>query len=238
MAQIFHPSFNTLSRASLVGAIIVPALLVMGGTWISRSSYNTKVNIPLEQPIPFSHEHHAVELGIDCRYCHNGVEKSASAGYPSTQTCMSCHSQIWTQSPLLEPLRESWRTKTPLKWNRVNAVPDFVYFPHNIHINRGISCNNCHGPIQKMQLVYKAQPFQMRWCLNCHRNVENYVNKKEAVWDLYRDYQTGKVTPEEETLAEGETYHRNAEELETGRQLVKQLHVQKKQLTDCYTCHR
>src|SRR2546427_7643937 len=146
MSQVFSPAANTAARASLLCVAILPVVLIMVGSGITRSPYNTNVNVAVEQPVPFSHEHHASELGIDCRYCHSTVEKSAFAGVPPTHTCMSCHSQIWTNSPLLEPGRESYRTGTPIKspdgpvgWTRVNKLPEFVYFNHSIHIARGVS---------------------------------------------------------------------------------------------------
>src|SRR5689334_8385697 len=139
MAQLFNPATNVLSRLSvLVFGVIGPAATLIIGSAITRSPWNTNVGVPLAQPVPCSHEHHAIELGIDCRYCHTSVEKSYNAGIPPTETCMSCHSQIWTDSPLLDPVRESYRDNKPIVWNRINWVPGFVYFPHNIHIARGI----------------------------------------------------------------------------------------------------
>lgn len=248
MAQVFRPVANTLSRASLACLIIIPGLAVMIGSTITRSGYNTGVNVALDQPVPFSHQHHVQELGIDCRYCHTSVEKSGFAGIPSTQTCMSCHSQIWTNSPLLEPIRESYRTGQPLRaadgsvgWNRVNKVPDFVYFNHSIHIERGINCNVCHGPVQKMQLTYKGQPFHMDWCLECHRNPENYVRPRSDVFELYRKAQTvveSKLTAEDRAILSGKPYKRTAAELQNGRNLLQQYGVKVKQLADCWICHR
>jgi hypothetical protein len=239
MAQIFRPSTNTLAILSLMVGASAPFALMIGMSQFTRSGYVTKVGVPYEQPVPFSHEHHSNELGIDCRYCHVSVEKSSNAGYPPTHTCMSCHSQIWTNSPLLEPVRESYEKNVPLKWTRINRVPDFVYFPHNVHIKRGISCNNCHGPIQAMQMVYKGNSFQMRWCLECHRNPENYVNEPEFVWNLYRKIQSGAdLTPEEDSLRLGKQYKRTPAELAKGRELVKQYNVKTKQLSDCWICHR
>ena len=270
MAQVFHRSMNVIAPASIVGGGGFLAVLVLAGIGLSRSPYNTKVGVAKEQPVPFSHEHHAVELGIDCRYCHTAVEKSANAGIPPTQTCMSCHSQIWTNSPLLEPVRASYIKQEPLKWNRLHSVPDFVYFNHSIHINRGINCNTCHGPIQKEMIAYKGKPFWMVWCLNCHRNPENAVGKREDVFGLYWKYQTyqlsdeelealrkqveehptpvlkaallaatkDRLTNEQATLAEGEEYTRNKEELGEGTMRLEKYKVKKEQLSDCYTCHR
>ncbi|MCS6776312.1 MAG: cytochrome c3 family protein [Chloroherpetonaceae bacterium] len=240
MAQVFHPAANTLAKISLVLVAVGPLALICTASAISRSAYNTKVGVPIEQPIPFSHEHHVNELGIDCRYCHTSVEKSAHASIPATETCMSCHSQIWTNSPLLEPVRESYRTGTPIKWNVVNKVPEFVYFNHSIHINRGIKCNTCHGPIQKMQLVQKGQAFWMAWCLECHRNPEIGVGKREDVFAFYERVQMGDaaLTPEERALANGVSYKRTAAELEEARKLVAEYGIKTKQLSDCWICHR
>jgi hypothetical protein len=248
MAQVFPVYANTLARLSLIGAIVLPAAGIGGLSMLTRSSANTGVGVAKDQPIPFSHEHHVNELGIDCRYCHTSVEKSAYAGIPPTHTCMSCHSQIWTNSPLLEPLRKSYETGEPIRsadgtpgWNRVNKVPDFVYFNHSIHVNRGINCNTCHGPVQKMQLMYKGQAFFMTWCLQCHRQPEKFVNDRRAVFGLYRRSQElppARLTAEERTLLDGGEYSRSPHELAQGRRLLKQYGVQKNQLTDCWICHR
>lgn len=250
MAQVFHPSMNTISRVSLLLAVALPTALLGAASTITRSGYNTKVDIPLDQPVPFSHEHHVNELGIDCRYCHSSVEKSANAGVPPTHTCMSCHSQIWTNSPLLEPIRESYRTNTPVKmadgepgWNRLNKVPDFVFFNHSIHINRGISCNICHGPVQNMQMAYRGKPFFMVWCLSCHRNPENFVrdnqDPRQNIFNLYHKIQRHEtLSAEDYSLSLGHEYQRSPEELEKGRQVLAKYHVKKTQLTDCWICHR
>jgi hypothetical protein len=248
MAQIFRPNANTLSRASLFCLIAFPAALVMAGSAITRSSYNTKVEVPFEQPVPFSHQHHAAELGIDCRYCHTTVEKSSFAGMPATETCMTCHSQIWTNSPLLEPVRQSYQTNTPIEWTRLNHLPDFVYFNHSIHINRGINCNVCHGPVQKMQLAYKGKAFFMYWCLDCHRKPEKALYQdptrkdltpREQVFNFYTKYQEGTATsPREVALLAGKDYKPSVQELQEGKALVDKLHIKTKQLADCWICHR
>jgi hypothetical protein len=244
MAQIFRPYSNILARIVLFLVAVLPLALMVSLSQLSRSSYNTKVGVPYEQPVPFSHEHHVTELGIDCRYCHTSVEVSAKAGYPSTHTCMSCHSQIWTNSPLLEPVRESYIKNVPLKWTVLNQAPDFVYFNHSIHVNRGVSCNNCHGPIQAMQIAYKGQAFQMRWCLECHRNPENYVGPVENVWNLYKDIQRGKqangerLTDEQESLKKGEQHRRTGKDLEEGKKWVEKYHINSAALSDCSICHR
>src|SRR3569832_2203673 len=169
-----------------------PVLIGRAAAAYSRSPYNTKVEVPLNQPVPFSHQHHVAELGIDCRYCHTSVEKSSYAGLPPTETCMSCHSQIWTNSPLLEPVRKSYEDNTPIEWNKVNTVPQFVNFNHSIHVARGVNCNQCHGPVNDMQITFKGRAIQMQWCLQCHRAPEKYLYKeadsaspRQQVFNLY-----------------------------------------------------
>lgn len=246
MAQIFHSSANIAVRVGIVGAGMLTVGLIAAGVGISRSPWNTKVGIPKDQPVPFSHQHHAVELGVDCRYCHTNVEKAAWVQLPPTQTCYTCHSQIWTNSPLLEPVRTSYNDKLPITggWNQLNSVPDFVYFNHSIHVNRGVNCNTCHGPIQKEMLAYKGKAFFMAWCLNCHRNPANFVNAGGAkhVFSIYEKYQAddpkNPLTPEERTIADGKDYQRNKEELAKGERQLQEYKVQTKQLTDCSVCHR
>ncbi len=174
MAQLFKPVANTLATASLIAGAGVPFLL-LGASQITRSPAGTKQFNPIDQPVPFSHKHHTKELGIDCRYCHYTVEYSAKASVPATEVCMSCHSQIWTNSPMLAPVRDSYESNKPLRWAKVNNVPDFVYFDHSIHINRGISCNTCHGAVQEMPITWKGQAFRMAWCLDCHKNPGKYM---------------------------------------------------------------
>ncbi len=168
MAQIFHHSTNTIARVSIYGSVILIALLGYAVNVINNTSYVTEVHNARPQPVPFSHKHHVGELGLDCRYCHTSVEVSSSAGMPPTQTCMACHSQIWTTAPMLEPVRASLRDSTPISWTRVNALPDFVYFNHSIHIAKGVGCTTCHGPIAEMNITWRAESLYMRWCLDCH----------------------------------------------------------------------
>jgi len=219
MAQIFHRSTNTLSRLSIYGAAFIAGALAVLLYFVNESAYFTDVNVAREQPVPFSHKHHVSELGIDCRYCHTSVERSSFAGIPPTHTCMSCHSQIHVNSPMLEPVRTSYATDRSIEWTRVNAVPDFVYFDHSIHIKKGIGCTTCHGPIGEMPITWRANTLYMRWCLACHRQPELNVRRREDVFKA--DYQPP------------------ADQLALGRQLVKEYKIKDaKQLTDCYTCHR
>ncbi|NLH99077.1 MAG: cytochrome C [Chthonomonadales bacterium] len=218
MRQLFPPASNTIARVSLTLGLLLPAVALLAGSAISRAPYNTKVDIPLDQPVPFSHEHHVNELGLDCQYCHTSVEKGPKAGLPPTHTCMGCHSQIWTNSPLLEPVRKSFQTGEPIKWNLVNSVPDFVYFDHSIHVKKGIGCTECHGPVHEMQITYKAKPFHMAWCLQCHRKPEEFIRPKEEVMNPH--------------------YSHPKNHVEVGRKLVDEYGIKVEQLTDCSICHR
>src|SRR6202030_4095221 len=170
MPQIFHRSTNTLSRATIFGAVFVVAALLWVAMEVQRSSYVTYAGVRKPQPVPFSHQHHVTGLGIDCRYCHTSVEVSSYAGIPPTKTCMNCHSQIWTNAQLLEPVRQSWATGASIQWIRVHDLPDYVYFNHEIHVNKGLGCASCHGRVDQMPLMYQQNTLQMEWCLNCHRN--------------------------------------------------------------------
>ncbi|MFQ5960597.1 MAG: cytochrome c3 family protein [Candidatus Methylomirabilales bacterium] len=184
MAQIFHRSTNTLSKVS----IFVAAILLLTFLWIlaaiDRSDYSTQAHVAREQPVPFSHKHHVSGIGIDCRYCHTSVEESAFAGIPPTQTCINCHSQIWAEASMLEPVRESFKTGRSLEWIRVHDLPDFVYFNHSIHVKKGIGCVTCHGRVDEMPLVWREQTLQMDWCLECHREPERFVRPRDQVFSM------------------------------------------------------
>jgi hypothetical protein len=184
MPQIFNRSTNAIARLSIWGAVFVLAGVAWAATVLNRSAYNTNQGVTIKQPIPFGHEHHVAGLGIDCRYCHSSVEKSASAGIPPTATCMNCHKLVWNDSPMLAPVRESFRTGRPLNWAKVYDLPDFVYFDHSIHVNKGIGCVSCHGRVDKMRLTYQFPSLQMEWCLACHRNPEMSLRPKDRIFDL------------------------------------------------------
>jgi hypothetical protein len=218
MAQIFHPSTKVISRASIVITILAISLISWASFEIYEAGYTTEVRLPRIQRVPFSHEHHVNGLGLDCQYCHTSVATSSFAGIPPTHTCMTCHSQIWKTSPMLEPVRESYRTRKPLQWIRVNDLPDFVYFNHSIHIDKGIGCETCHGRVDLMPLTWKEKTLFMRWCLDCHRNPEKYIRPREEVFNM-------KYQPPEDQLA-------------LGRKLVKEYDVQVSRISDCSTCHR
>ncbi len=156
----------------------------VGSWWVApRTDYRTGMGLVMEQPVPFSHEHHVAGLGIDCRFCHGGVTQAAAAGMPTTDTCMTCHSQIWTNAALLAPVRESLAKGQPLRWNRVNALPDYVYFNHAIHIAKGVGCASCHGTVDRMPLMTKAHGFTMQFCLDCHRNPAPNLRPPAAIFD-------------------------------------------------------
>lgn len=170
MAQIFKASFDTYTRLALLGSVLLSIGIVLAGPVSGWSSYQSRIGWTIDQPIPFSHKHHVDGLGIDCRFCHASVERGASAGFPSTHVCMTCHSQVWTNAAMLQPVRDSLASGTPLTWNRAAKLPDYVYFDHAIHIDRGVPCVACHGRIDTMPLTARAHPFEMRFCLECHRD--------------------------------------------------------------------
>ena len=229
MAQIFHRSTNLVARVSIYGSLFALLVLSFALYGLSESPYFTEVNVAKEQPVPFSHRHHAGELGIDCRYCHTSVEDSSFAGLPPTKTCMTCHSQIWTNSDMLEPVRASYRSNQSIAWVRVNALPDFVYFNHSIHVHKGIGCTTCHGPIAEMPLTWRGNTLQMGWCTGCHREPEMYIRPRDQVFNA-RYEPPSKFQP---VTAQGREY---TDQLEMGTELVKAYRVQK--LTNCSTCHR
>src|SRR5438046_29243 len=184
MAQVFHPSTNTLSRLSILVGILLLAAAWKIGMAINRSPYFTQVNVVRAQPVPFSHKHHVQGLGIDCRYCHTSVENSSFAGIPPTKTCMNCHSSIWSDSPMLAPVRESFKTDQSIAWTRVHDLPDFVYFDHSIHVRKGVGCETCHGRVDQMPLTWRANSLYMEWCLECHRAPERFVRPREQVFNM------------------------------------------------------
>ena len=218
MAQIFPRSSNLLSRASIVVGLVAAGATLGGVMMIDRAGFNQRTGTTLEQPVPFSHEHHVQGLGIDCRYCHAGVERSASAGIPPTATCMNCHKLVWNEAPMLEPVRASLRTGQPLKWTKVHDLPDFVYFDHSIHVAKGIGCASCHGSVQDMRLMRSANATQMRWCLDCHRNPERHLRPKQEVFNMA---------------------WKAEDQLSLGRELRETYRIRPTDvLTSCGTCHR
>jgi hypothetical protein len=219
MSQIFNRHSNIYSRLSILAVILFA--LTLGGVvgLVHLSGWNTRQNDFIEQPVQFSHAHHVGGMGIDCRYCHTSVEESAFANIPPTKTCMNCHSQIWTNAPILEPVRASFRENKPLRWTRIHDLPDFVYFNHSIHVKQGVGCATCHGRVDKMPLMYQQAPLTMQWCLDCHRNPGKYVRPRDQVFNMAWEPPAG--------------------DPEFGARLVKEHNIASvEQLTSCSTCHR
>ena len=219
MSQIFHRHTNIYSRLSILALVGFMATLGAVVAMLHLSGYNTNQGMYVEQPVQFSHKHHVAGEGIDCRYCHSSVEESAFANIPSTKTCMNCHSQIWTNAPILEPVRASFRDNKPLRWTRVHDLPDFVYFNHSIHVKQGVGCATCHGRIDEMPLVYQQATLQMSWCLDCHRDPAKYVRPRNQVYNM--------------------AWERPADDPGLGARLVQEYKIASvAQLTNCSTCHR
>ncbi len=219
MSQIFPKSANAAVRSSLFAVMALTLFAGWGVFTLMRSSWLTKQSEFVDQPIQFSHAHHVGGVGLDCRYCHTSVEKSSFAGIPPTKTCINCHSQIWTNAPILEPVRASFRNDTPLSWVRVNDLPDFVYFSHQIHVKQGVGCATCHGPVDKMPLTYQATSLQMEWCLDCHRAPEKFLRPRSEVFNM--------------------AYEAPADQLELGLRLKKEYNVAGiAHMTSCSVCHR
>ncbi len=215
MAQIFRPSTNVYAKLSILGGVLLVASLIGVVMGVERSSYKTREGLVYPQPVPFSHDHHTAAMGIDCRYCHTTVEREAFAGIPSTETCMNCHKVIWKDSPMLEPIRASYRDNEPIEWNRVHDLPDYVFFNHSVHISKGVSCVSCHGEVNKMPLIQRGASLQMAWCLDCHRDPVEHLRPAEEVFNM--DWVPTKDDPHSaERLAQVEDSQR---------------------LTSCSTCH-
>ncbi len=222
MPQIFHRSFNTVSKVSIFGAIFLLAALGWALGVLARSSYVTGSDIARVQPLPFSHQHHVGQLNIDCRYCHGSVEESSFAGMPATQTCMNCHHEIWFGSSELEPLRASYRRGKPIVWERLHNLADFAYFDHSIHVRKGIGCVTCHGRVDQMPLLYQDKSLLMEWCLDCHRDPRPHLRPRDEVFNMT-------WTPEEA--------NEDAEAL--GERLYEEYAIRPaRQITSCSTCHR
>ncbi|RZN32601.1 cytochrome c3 family protein [Bradyrhizobium sp. Leo121] len=218
MTQIFSPVADTWLRLFLLGS----AAVLVGGTvgiiGFARSAYITSTEVRPAQPVPFSHRHHAGELGIDCRYCHSGVETGPQAGLPPTETCMTCHSEIWTNSTMLAPVRQSLASNTPIQWTRVAKLPDYVFFRHDVHIAKGVGCVSCHGRIDKMALTYRENSFTMDFCLDCHRDPVPQLRPQDRIADM--------------------TWKPSADARAAGAAIAAHEGVRLGELTHCYVCHR
>ena len=215
--QVFPRRANAISRALLILAALAIIGLVITAGLLARSGYATGIGQTPEQPVPFSHQHHVGALGIDCGYCHTGIKTSHFAGVPPTHTCMTCHSQLWTNAQMLEPVRNSLETDTPLHWNRVHNLADYVYFSHQVHVNNGVGCETCHGRVDQMPLMSQQAPLTMQWCLACHRDPAPNLRPADQVTAM--GYQPDADTP-------------------PGHELMQQYGIDPKGLTDCTTCHR
>jgi Cytochrome c7 and related cytochrome c len=243
MSQIFHRSTNTLSRATIFGAVFIVAALIWVGYAIQGSPYVTYAGVRKPQPVPFSHQHHVTGLGIDCRYCHTSVETSSFAGIPPTKTCMNCHSQIWTNAALLEPVRASYRSGESLQWTRVNTLPDFVFFNHSIHVTKGVGCNVCHGPVDTMPFMYQEASLQMEWCLGCHRDPGKNLRPRDQVFNMrYRPPSDispvevdGKSFTDQDSLGD---YLITKYKVRVGKLKTTDGQTSVGDITSCSTCHR
>jgi hypothetical protein len=216
MSQVFHPSTNTIARITIYGAAFFVAALLWMEREINRSPYVTLAGVAREQPVPFSHSHHVGGIGIDCRYCHTSVEESRFAGIPPTRTCMHCHSQLFTDAPALEPIRESFRTGEPIGWTRVHDLPDFAYFDHRAHVGKGVGCVACHGRVDRMELTWSVASLQMEWCVECHRAPERHLQPRDTVTKI--------------------DWEPPADRAALGRRLAEEYEIRTR--TDCSTCHR
>jgi len=217
MPHLFHRYADTVARSVLLAIVVVPFLAIGFAYWISASEYTTGQSLTLDQPVPFSHQHHVGGLGLDCRYCHTGVETSAVAGVPPTHTCMTCHSQLYTQAAMLAPVRQSLAEGKPIRWNRVNRLPDYVYFDHSIHIAKGVGCSSCHGDVATMPLMRQVAPLTMNWCLDCHRDPAPNLRPAASIFDP--------------------AWRAPADQKQRGANLAHQ-NIDNTHLTDCSVCHR
>jgi hypothetical protein len=219
MTQIFSPGADTWLRLFLVGGLAALSGGLVVVVAFARSDFYTGAHIhPTAQPVPFSHKHHVGGLGIDCRYCHTSVADGPHAGLPPTHTCMTCHSQLWTNAAMLAPVRHSLADNKPLVWHRVARLPDYVYFRHDVHIAKGVGCVTCHGRVDRMPLTYQAIPFKMEFCVDCHRDPAPRLRPRDVITDM--DWQA----PDNARTR--------------GQQLVKQNGIRVGKLDYCTVCHR
>jgi hypothetical protein len=219
MPQLFRRWTNSAARGSILGALLALALGTLALITAVTTSYGTSAGLAPVQPIPFSHQHHAGTLGIDCRYCHTSVEHAPFAGMPPTKICMNCHSQMWVGSEMLATVRQSYHDGESIRWKRVYNTPGFVYFDHSIHVQKGMGCSSCHGRVDQMPFTYQQPTLLMQWCVDCHRNPEEHVRPLEYVFDM--NYQL----PQDQAVL--------------GRELVERYGIRSsRELTSCSMCHR
>ncbi len=219
MPPIFSSRSNTFVRVSIVVGLIAITAIVGYLVWWTHSSTFNQVGVKVPQPVPFPHNFHVAVLGLNCRYCHTGVDKAAFADLPPTETCMSCHSQIATNDPALAPVRDSWKTGKPIAWNKVYQVPDYVYFNHQAHVGKGVACETCHGRVDQMTTAVKANAMYMSFCVDCHRDPAQYVRPRANVYDM--------------------GYKPDGDQHKIGEKLVKDYAIlPPTQLMNCSICHR
>jgi cytochrome c7-like protein len=216
MPQVFNQPATLFIKLLLLAAITLIVALTAIAVW--RMAPVVGLRQAIAQPIPFSHKHHVGDDGIDCRYCHTSVETSSFAGLPSSHVCLTCHSQLYRDAPMLAPLRESARSGIPIRWTRIHDLPDFVFFDHSIHVNKGIACMECHGRVDQMPLTWRNAPMEMQWCLGCHRNPDPHLHAPETVYTMTAAQQLPRT---------------EVERLRAFYQLQST-----RRLTDCSTCHR
>jgi len=217
MPQTFPKNANAFAKWLVVGGGVFVLALMIALAFYARTT-NNAVGVPVSQPVAFQHNLHSGQLGLDCRYCHTSVEVEATSSVPPTETCMTCHSQIRVGDPALAVVQASWDTQTPIEWNRVHDMADYVYFNHSAHINSGVGCSDCHGSVQEMGEIWKNEPMTMGWCLECHRQPEAYLRPVSEVFNM--------------------EYERPSDQLALGAELVDAYHVNTDKLIQCSTCHR
>jgi Cytochrome c7 and related cytochrome c len=216
MALLFPRWTNTVARLTVGLLLATPAIAIGALMLYVRSPLGTRQDEPIEQPVQFDHRHHVNDVGIDCRFCHQTVETGPSAGIPSTSVCLGCHSQVWNKSPLLQTVRASYFTDRPIPWNRVHNLPDFVYFNHSIHVNKGVGCATCHGRVDMMPAVQQVTPLTMQWCLDCHREPTKHLRPREEITSM--------------------SWMPSGDGQELGKALAREYGVHTR--TSCTTCHR
>ncbi len=215
MAQLFRPRATTIARLLPAALIVGGVALIAGVAEFYEPIYQSDAEEAPRQPVPFSHDHHVGGLGIDCKYCHTSVEESPFAGLPPTHTCMSCHSQVWTDAEMLEPVRRSYETGEPLRWRRVYDLPDFVQFDHSIHVTNGVGCESCHGRVDRMPLTRQVRALTMEWCLDCHTDPAPRLRPSDQI----------------------ETMGYEGGSRERGRELIEEYGIEADRLTNCSMCH-
>ena len=215
MTQIFHPRFGLFAKLTLIALLVLASAAVLA--WRGLTNEPHRIGEAVEQPVPFSHKHHVGDDGIDCRYCHDTVETSSFAGMPPISTCMTCHSQLYTDQAMLKPVVDSWQRGVALHWQRVHQLPDFVYFNHSIHVAKGVGCESCHGRVDRMPLTMRTQPLSMEWCLDCHRAPQKYLRPRA------QEFAMGWQAKDQDKL---------------GLALLERYHIDTRRLTDCSVCHR